>query len=115
MAGDIPKEERRLDLSIEKAESELSRAEGLWEDMPQMLEKGFVTQDEYEQERINLKEKREGLVTAKQERELYKVFEKPLSLKQKHAAVTEAQRGVERVAKQAETKMGSLLVKVSQE
>ncbi|MBT5738192.1 MAG: HlyD family efflux transporter periplasmic adaptor subunit [Planctomycetes bacterium] len=115
MAGDIPKEERRLDLSIEKAESELSRAEGLWEDMPQMLEKGFVTQDEFEQERINLKEKREGLVTAKQERELYKVFEKPLSLKQKHAAVTEAQRGVERVAKQAETKMGSLLVKVSQD
>ncbi len=115
MAGDIPKEERRLNLAIEKAESELSRAEGLWEDMPQMLEKGFVTQDEFEQERINLKEKREGLVTAKQDRELYRVFEKPLNIKQKEAAVTEALRGVERVAKQAETKMGSLVIKVSQD
>ena len=115
LAGDIPKDERRLDLSIEKAESELTRAEGLWEDMPQMLEKGFVTQDEFEQERINLKEKREGLVTAKQERGLFRQFEKPLSMKQKEAAVTEAQRGVERVAKQAETKMGSLTVKVSQD
>ncbi|RUA08569.1 MAG: hypothetical protein DSY81_09100 [Bacillota bacterium] len=115
LSGDIPKDERRLNLAIEKAESELTRAEGLWEDMPQMLEKGFVTQDEFEQERINLKEKREGLVTAKQDRELYKVFEKPLNIKQKEAAVTEALRGVERVGKQAETKMGSLLVKVSQD
>jgi HlyD family secretion protein len=115
LSGDIPKDERRLNLAIEKAESELVRAEGLWEDMPEMLEKGFVTQDEFEQERINLKEKREGLVTAIQERKLYKDFEKPLSMKQKAAAVTEALRGVERVVKQAETKMGSLVVKVSQD
>ncbi len=115
LSGDIPKDERRLDLAIEKAESEQVRAEGLWEDMPQMLEKGFVTQDEFEQERINLKEKREGLVTAIQERKLYQDFEKPLSIKQKLAAVTEAIRGVERVAKQAETKMASLTVKVSQD
>ncbi|MDE0960210.1 MAG: HlyD family efflux transporter periplasmic adaptor subunit [Planctomycetota bacterium] len=115
LSGDIPKEERRLGLAIEKAESELNRAEGLWQDMPEMLEKGFVTPDEFEQERINLKEKREGLITAKQERKLYKDFEKPLSMKQKAAAVTEAQRGVERVAKQAETTMGSLKVKVSQD
>jgi HlyD family secretion protein len=115
LLGDIPKEERRLDLAIEKAQSERNRAEGLWEDMPQMLEKGFVTPDEFEQERINLKEKREGLITATQERKLYKDFEKPLNIKQKSAAVTEAHRGVERVAKQAETKMGSLRVKVSQD
>ena len=114
LAGDIPKEERRIELAIERAESELVRSEGLWEEMPQMLEKGFVTQDEFEQERLNLKERREGLVTAKQEKDLYQRFEKPLSIKQKNAAVTEAQRNVERVSKQAETRMGSLVVKVSQ-
>lgn len=114
ISGDIPKEERRLELAIERAASELARSENLWEEMPQMLEKGFVTQDEFEQERLNLKEKREGLVTANQEKDLYNRFERPLTIKQKNAAVTEAQRNVERVSKQAKTRMGSLNVKVSQ-
>ncbi|MEE2884048.1 MAG: HlyD family efflux transporter periplasmic adaptor subunit [Planctomycetota bacterium] len=114
LLGDIPKQERSLALSIEKAESELVRAEGLWEDMPEMLEKGFVTQDQFEQERINLKEKREGLVTAKQEQKLYDDFEKPLSIKQKAAGVTEALRNVEMETRQADTLIGNLKVKVNQ-
>ncbi|MGE4619859.1 MAG: HlyD family efflux transporter periplasmic adaptor subunit [Planctomycetota bacterium] len=114
MLGDIPKSERSLALAIERAESELARAEGLWQDMPTMLEKGFVTQDQFEQERINLKEKREGLVTAKQEKQLYADFEKPLSIKQKEAAVTEALRGVEMATRQAGTLIGNLQVRVSQ-
>lgn len=114
LLGDIPKQERSLSLAIERAESELLRAESLWEDMPQMLEKGFVTQDQFEQERINLKEKREGLVSAKQEQKLYQDFEKPLSVKQKEAAVTEALRGVEMEARQADTLIGNLQVKVNQ-
>lgn len=114
MLGDIPKSERTLALSIERAESELARSEGLWEDMPEMLEKGFVTQDQFEQERINLKEKREAVVTAKQEKQLYLDFEKPLSIKQKESAVTEAVRGVEMETRQAETLIGNLEVRVSQ-
>ena len=45
--GDIPRRERELSLAIEKATSELERSEGLWKDMPTMLEKGFVTQDQF--------------------------------------------------------------------
>ena len=82
--------------------------------MPEMLEKGFVTQDQFEQERINLKEKREGLVTAKQEQKLYDDFEKPLSIKQKAAGVTEALRNVEMETRQADTLIGNLKVKVNQ-
>ena len=114
LLGDIPKEERSLALSIEKAESELQRAEGLWKDMPEMLEKGFVTQDQFEKERITLKEKQDALVTAKQSQQLYNDYERPLSMKQKDSSVIEARRNVEMVEKESETVIGNLQVKVSQ-
>lgn len=112
--GDIPRKERELDLAIERAESELERSEGLWKDMPTMLEKGFVTSDQFEQERIKLKERREALVTAKQNKNLYNSFEKPLSLKQKESSVSEAARSLEMEIRAAETSIANLVLRVSQ-
>ncbi len=112
--GDIPRRERELSLAIEKATSELERSEGLWEDMPTMLEKGFVTQDQFEQERINLKERRDALVTAEQNQLLYDTYEKPLTKKQKNAGVLEAQRNVEMETRGAATLLANLKLRVSQ-
>jgi HlyD family secretion protein len=112
--GDIPRRERELELAIERAESELERSEGLWKDMPTMLEKGFVTSDQYEQERIKLKERREALVTANQNKTLYESFEKPLSLKQKESSVSEAARSLEMETRAAETSIANLVLRVSQ-
>ncbi|OUU20660.1 MAG: hypothetical protein CBC13_10330 [Planctomycetia bacterium TMED53] len=112
--GDIPRRERELELAIERAESELERSEGLWKDMPTMLEKGFVTSDQFEQERIKLKERREALVTAKQNKTLYNSYEKPLSLKQKESSVSESTRSLEMETRGAETAIANLVLRVSQ-
>jgi len=112
--GDIPRRKRELELAIERATSELERSEGLWKDMPTMLEKGFVTSDQFEQERINLKERREALVTANQNKSLYDAYEMPLSLKQKESSVTEASRSLEMETRAAETVIANLQLRVSQ-
>ena len=112
--GDIPRRERELNLAIEKAQSNLERSEGLFKDMPTMLEKGFVTSDQFEQERIKLKEFREGLVTANQNQALYEAYEMPLSLKQKESSVSQAARALEMESRAAEKAIANIALRVSQ-
>ena len=112
--GDIPRRERELNLAIERAQSELDRSEGLWKDMPTMLEKGFVTSDQFEQERIKLKERREALVTANQNKTLYDSYEKPLSIKQKESSVSQAARALEMETRAAEKSLANIDLRVSQ-
>lgn len=105
--GDIPQERRTHSIRIEKAESDLRRAEYKFEAMPELKEKGFVTEDQYEQERIALETARTEVESARLGLELYEEYQRPLDLKQKLSAVTEAERNVERARKQAEAHLES--------
>lgn len=103
--GDIPAEERRLDLAIQTAESELGIIQRRFKEMPTMLEKQFITEDQFEEEEIKLKKAEDSLATALQEKRLYHQYKKPLEIKQKESAVTEAERGVERARNQSEARL----------
>ncbi|MGE3165400.1 MAG: efflux RND transporter periplasmic adaptor subunit [Planctomycetota bacterium] len=105
--GDIPQELRTHRIRIEKAESDVKRAEYKFDAMPELKEKGFVTEDQYEQERIALETARTELESARLALRLYENYQQPLDLKQKRSAVTEAQRNVERARKQAEAYVDS--------
>ena len=114
LEGDIPTEERRLELAIITARSESERAEARFKEMPTMQEKGFITADQFEDERIKLRRAKEALVTAEQEKELYLKYKKPLDIRQKEASVTEAERGVLRATNQAEARLEGKKAHVSQ-
>ncbi|MCA8962479.1 MAG: biotin/lipoyl-binding protein, partial [Planctomycetes bacterium] len=62
--GDIPQDERRLELSIDKARTDLERAEYRFKTMPEMLEKGFVTEDQYKEEELNVSTAQKELESA---------------------------------------------------
>ncbi len=114
LEGDIPTEERRLELAIITARSESERAEARFKEMPTMQEKGFITADQFEDERIKLRRAQEALVTAEQEKELYLKYKKPLDIRQKEASVTEAEGGVLRATNQAEARLEGKKAHVSQ-
>ena len=103
--GDIPTEERRLELALITTTSELERTKARFTEMPTMQEKGFITADQFEDERIKLRKANEALQTAEQEKALYLKYKKPLDIRQKEAAVTEAERGVSRATNQAEARL----------
>ena len=114
MEGDIPTKERELELAIITATSERDRAEDRFKEMPTMQEKGFITADQFEDERIKLRKAREALTTANQNKELYLKYQKPLDIRQKEAKVTEAERGVIRARNQAEARLEGKKAQVSQ-
>ena len=114
MEGDIPAKERELELAITTATSELERAENRFQEMPTMLEKEFITADQFEDERIKLFKAQEALTTANQNKNLYLKYQKPLDIRQKEAAVTEAERGIIRATNQAEARLEGKKAQVSQ-
>ncbi len=114
LEGDIPAKERELELAIDTATSELTRTEARFKEMPTMLEKGFITADQFEDERIKKRKASEALVTAEQAKQLYLKYEKPLQVRQKEAAVTEAERGVIQATNQAQARLEGKKARVNE-
>ena len=54
--GDVPNELRKLDLAVEKADSELGRAKERFLQVPELVAQGFLTRIQEEEERILLRE-----------------------------------------------------------
>lgn len=111
--GEIPAEEKKRKLRIEKGHSALQKAEEKYKTMPGLLDLGFVTKAQVEEERLKVKEAEVELDAAEQDMELYEKFEKPLALKQKTADFTQAWREVwavqQRTASQSEQKEAVVL------
>ncbi|MGA1201617.1 MAG: efflux RND transporter periplasmic adaptor subunit [Planctomycetota bacterium] len=114
MEGDIPAKERELELAITTADSEFERAKARFQEMPKMLEKEFITADQFEDERIKKFKAEESLRTARQNKDLYLKYQKPLDIRQKEAAVTEAERGILRATNQAEARLEGKKAQVNQ-
>lgn len=103
--GDIPQEVRTRQIRINKAVSDVKRAQYKFDAMPELKEKGFITEDAYEQERISLETAKTEEESAKLDMKLYEDYQKPLDLKQKRSALTEATRNLERAKKQANARL----------
>jgi HlyD family secretion protein len=103
--GDNPQAKRQRELRIDKAESDVKRAEERVRLTEKMREQDLVTQERLDQERLQLKTARTELESAKLEMDLYLRYQEPLDLKQKEAALVEAERGLERARQRAEAQL----------
>jgi len=103
--GDDLAQNRKLTLAIENAQSELTRADERLVQTEEMRAKDFVTNDQLEDEKIKVRNARDALIAAREEKELYDKYKRPLEMKQKQAAKEEAIRGIETARKQADARL----------
>ncbi|MCC7014394.1 MAG: efflux RND transporter periplasmic adaptor subunit [Planctomycetes bacterium] len=90
--GDSPNELRKLNLSVEKAESEYARAKERYTQVPELEKEGFMTKIQAEQERIRLKESEINLESVKRELELYTIYSEPMEREQLEVNVRDQER-----------------------
>lgn len=90
--GEYPNEQRKKKLAVEKAESELSRAQERFKQVPDLVEEGFMTKIQEEEERIKVEEAKIALESAHEDRKLYETYTYPMELAQKESAVRDADR-----------------------
>ena len=92
LEGEAPNEMRKKKLAHEKAKSVFSRLTTRYSQVPQLLKEGFMTENQAEEERINLREAEINLENVERELELYKDFDHPMELTKKETAVKDAKR-----------------------
>lgn len=92
--GEAPNELRKLNLAVEKARSELARAEETFAKVPELRAAGFFTKNEEELERIGVSEKKIEVENALKNLELFEVYTKPMEIAQRKNAVKDADRAL---------------------
>jgi RND family efflux transporter MFP subunit len=100
--GDAPNELRKLELAAEKAASELERAKERFQQVPELVEQGFLTRIQEEEERIRLREAEIGDENARKDLELHQTYTRRMELKKKETEVKDAQRELENARKKAD-------------
>ena len=100
--GDEPNESRKLDLAVEKAVSAHERARERFEEVPALVQQGFFTRIEEEEERIKVREAEINEENARKDLELHETFTKPMELTKKQSEVTDAERQLENARKKAD-------------
>jgi HlyD family secretion protein len=100
--GDAPNELRKLRLAAEKATSELKRAKDRFEQVPALVEQGFLTRNDEEEERIRLREAEINDENARRELELHEAYTTRMELTKKQADVKDAERELENARKKAD-------------
>ncbi len=84
-------------LKLREMELRLSQAKDKYEKMPRLLEEGFVTPVEVEENKL-------AFESAQLELDNYKRYTHPMTLEQKKSDVTEAERGLTRVKARAQAR-----------
>jgi HlyD family secretion protein len=100
--GDAPNELRKMRLAAEKATSELERAKDRFQQVPALVEQGFLTRTQEEEERIRLREAEINDENARRDLELYEAYTTRMELTQKQADVKDAERELENARKKAD-------------
>jgi RND family efflux transporter MFP subunit len=103
--GDAPLEERKARLQVETTARELTMKETRVRDIEGLLEEGFVTQDQVEEERIALERAKVAHDTAKVEELLNERYTLPLRETESVNALEAAQTDLEKVRKNAAVKL----------
>jgi HlyD family secretion protein len=100
--GEAPNELRKLNLAVEKARSELARAEETFAKVPELRAAGFFTKNQEELERIGVSEKRIEVENAQKNLELFEIYKKPMDVAERRNAVKDAERGLTNARAKAE-------------
>lgn len=103
--GEYPNELRKQKLAVEKAQSEYDRAAERYQQVPELLEEGFLTAIQVEEERIKVREAEIALENAQEEQKLYQTYTYPMELAQKESAVKDAERTLTNSREKAEIKL----------
>jgi HlyD family secretion protein len=114
LESDIPSEERKKILRIEEAKTSLKRAKDQVEASKQLLEEDFVTPNEHEETVLALKKAENELETAEMDWKAYLEYQKPLDIRKRKSAVTEAERGLERAKQRAEAQISAKRARAQQ-
>ncbi len=102
---DSPHTLQMSEKSIVLSEEELSRADERYNWSQQLAEKGFLTRTELEGDRLSFERNRILLEQAKRARQLLIEFDHPKQLRKLEADVEEAQRELQRVERQAASRL----------
>jgi len=102
LQGDAPNELRKFGLATEKAASELARAKERFEQVPELVQQGFLTRIQEEEERIRLREAEIGDENAKKDLELHQNYTTRMERTKKEADVKDAERELENARKKAD-------------
>jgi len=100
--GDAPNELRKLNLAAEKAKSELERAKERFLKVPELVQQGFLTRIQEEEERITLREAEINDENAKKDLELHQNYTRRMELTKKQTDVKDGERELENARKKAD-------------
>ena len=112
--SDHPAKVRDLEIAIKDAETQLSRAKENVRNSSRLLKEDFVTENDHEDTLLKLDKAESNLQGAQMKKTAYFKYEYPLQLKQKNAAVTEAERGEIRAKQRADAQLNSKRARVLQ-
>lgn len=98
--GDEPMELRTAELKVQNAGSDLARKRKRHEDLTTLLNEGFVTEDEVEEERMGVESAVVALDTAEIELKVLKTYMMPLKQATVDGALAKATIEVEKVTRQ---------------
>lgn len=101
--GEGPQEKRKLQLEVDKSISEEARAKDKFEAMPQLLQEGFVTKVEVEEERFRYEASKIAVQSAQLALDLFNKYTHPMTLRQKQTDVTDAEREHDRAIQKAQS------------
>jgi HlyD family secretion protein len=110
----VPARQRELQLKIEEAQIKLADAQDSLKVTEELFKEEFSTAYDVEQAKLDLKRAQNDVETARMNWESYRDYDLPLETKKKEAAVTEAERGLERAQKRAEAQLSAKQARVQQ-
>ena len=112
--GDQPLEERNFKIVRDQSKLEYMRKKDRFDQLPKLLEEGFVTQIEYETEELSLRSSKITMESDQLKLDLYLKYTKPQGDLDKRNAVSNAINALSRIKKRAEAREDSLRTKLVQ-
>lgn len=100
--GDDEKRMEELKLAVENAGRNRTRLQRKYNELSELRERDFVSEDEWMQAEINLAEAQGRLTTARLELQVYETYQRQKDAEQKRLAVEEAEAELARVEKENE-------------
>ncbi|MFG0252289.1 MAG: hypothetical protein ACF8NJ_05380 [Phycisphaerales bacterium JB038] len=95
--GDLVARRKELDLRIETTERDYQRLKNKFEQSKQLIEKEYISRDEYELDEIRFLEAANAREVAKLNKDVFEAYEEPRLRESMTSAVTEAAAEIERV------------------
>lgn len=107
LEGDRPIKRRNAALRVKEAEGDLTRGKKRYEDLKGLLKEGFITEDEVEEQRLNIEVHEINLETANIEKRILEAYNLPLDLAFAESALDSAKTELDKTQKVNEMNLRS--------